>query len=368
MGIRTQLTSQELNQFGPLRINEQELIDEWYRFLTDGLHPDEIGELSPDEIGVFLDRTNELDQEHPLGPQTLPSDVRDRIHVLDWKDTSDSLELARLMATLRNRETNIDGFRKATEDAYRCLFREGYQPKPDTREFRTSVNIPFDQWVRTQVPVYQELSNLSLAMILRAALLPTFVMAQEAIDRNGGQSVPILPLKIARSHVGDRTKQPHIYTLNENYIPGLKLEGLIEVQQGRNIGIADPMLATAGSAVLLYLMMTNDGKNDVFASWKSFFVIGTYEGAIKLARACPRMHIYMISMDRLMNPMGYIIPGLGDAGDRLNGPDISGRDRDITALIKGYGSGMIDRYADAIHALYATSYKKCQKIFKDTKL
>ena len=79
--------------------------------------------------------------------------------------------------------------------------------------------------------------------------------------------------------------------------------------------LVDPMLATGGSACdAIKLLKARGCKNIKFMS-----IIGAPEGVSKVAEAYPDVNIYVSTLDRCLNEHGYILPGLGDAGDRLFG-------------------------------------------------
>ena len=79
--------------------------------------------------------------------------------------------------------------------------------------------------------------------------------------------------------------------------------------------LVDPMLATGGSACDAITKLKARGcKNIKFMS-----VIGAPEGVSRVAEAHPDVHIFVSTLDRCLNENGYILPGLGDAGDRLFG-------------------------------------------------
>jgi uracil phosphoribosyltransferase len=79
--------------------------------------------------------------------------------------------------------------------------------------------------------------------------------------------------------------------------------------------ILDPMLATGGSAVVATNFIKRRGcKNIRFMS-----IIAAPEGVRRMAEAHPDVKIYCGHLDQKLNSQGYILPGLGDAGDRLFG-------------------------------------------------
>ena len=79
--------------------------------------------------------------------------------------------------------------------------------------------------------------------------------------------------------------------------------------------VVDPMLATGGSACDAITMLKKRGCKNI----KFMGIIGAPEGVSRLAEAHPDVHIYVSTLDRQLNENGYILPGLGDAGDRLFG-------------------------------------------------
>ena len=79
--------------------------------------------------------------------------------------------------------------------------------------------------------------------------------------------------------------------------------------------LCDPMLATGGSACDAIELLKKRGCKNI----KFMAIIGAPEGVSKVAEAHPDVNIYVSTLDRCLNEHGYILPGLGDAGDRLFG-------------------------------------------------
>ncbi len=79
--------------------------------------------------------------------------------------------------------------------------------------------------------------------------------------------------------------------------------------------VLDPMLATGGSACAAINMLKKRGCKDI----RQMSIIAAPEGVEMLAKAHPDVKIYIAVLDRCLNENGYILPGLGDAGDRLFG-------------------------------------------------
>ena len=79
--------------------------------------------------------------------------------------------------------------------------------------------------------------------------------------------------------------------------------------------VVDPMLATGGSACDAITKLKERGCKQI----KFMAVIGAPEGVSRVAETHPDVHIFVSTLDRCLNENGYILPGLGDAGDRLFG-------------------------------------------------
>lgn len=79
--------------------------------------------------------------------------------------------------------------------------------------------------------------------------------------------------------------------------------------------LVDPMLATGGSAVAAVKMLEKQGITDI----RLICLVAAPEGVRTMHDACPDVPIYTAALDRQLNENGFILPGLGDAGDRLFG-------------------------------------------------
>jgi len=83
----------------------------------------------------------------------------------------------------------------------------------------------------------------------------------------------------------------------------------------REIIIVDPMLATGGSAVAAIDVLKKNGATSI----KLVNLVAAPEGIEEVQKYHPEVDIYVASVDEKLNDHGYIVPGLGDAGDRLYG-------------------------------------------------
>ena len=84
---------------------------------------------------------------------------------------------------------------------------------------------------------------------------------------------------------------------------------------GKTVLLLDPMLATGGSAAYAVEQLARAGAERIFL----LCVVAAPEGVQDLQRRFPLLHIVTASLDRELNPRRYILPGLGDFGDRLYG-------------------------------------------------
>jgi uracil phosphoribosyltransferase len=100
------------------------------------------------------------------------------------------------------------------------------------------------------------------------------------------------------------TLKPHVYYKK---LPKNLREALVIV--------VDPMLATGGSAVEAVRLVKDEGGEDV----RFLCLVAAPEGVRVFQETHPRVPIYAAAVDRELNDHGYILPGLGDAGDRLFG-------------------------------------------------
>jgi len=102
----------------------------------------------------------------------------------------------------------------------------------------------------------------------------------------------------------EETLEPHAYL---NKLPH-------DLDAGPVI-LVDPMLATGGSASAAISMLRKAGASDI----RMICLVAAPEGIERLRRDHPKVTIYAAALDEKLNDKGYIMPGLGDAGDRMYG-------------------------------------------------
>jgi len=83
----------------------------------------------------------------------------------------------------------------------------------------------------------------------------------------------------------------------------------------RDFFILDPMLATGGSAVAAVGALKEAGARRI----RFLCLVAAPEGVRRMLESHPEVPVFAAALDRELNKVGYILPGLGDAGDRLFG-------------------------------------------------
>jgi uracil phosphoribosyltransferase len=188
---------------------------------------------------------------------------------------------------LRKKETNPKEFRELVKELSALMVYEIFR---DTKLKEIEIETPID---KTKSYIIDE--DIAIVPILRAGI----VMAEGILDL------------IPQARVGyiGIYRDPNTLEPVEYYS---KLPTNIE---NSSVFVVDPMLATGGSASKA-ISVVKEAK-----AKKIFFVclISAPEGIEKIEHDHPDVKIYTIAIDQKLNSHGYIIPGLGDAGDRLFG-------------------------------------------------
>lgn len=193
------------------------------------------------------------------------------------------------IAILRNENTSMKEFRELIEEITTLMTFESL--REDVPVTECEVKTPLE--VCTQQVVKD--NSIAIVPILRAGLGMV----------NG---VHVLFPSARVGHIG-------LYRNEETLEPQEYYCKLPDGIEDMLVLVVDPMLATGGSACDAIAMLKKRGcKNIKFMS-----VIGAPEGVSRLAEAHPDVQIFVSTLDRCLNEKGYILPGLGDAGDRLFG-------------------------------------------------
>jgi len=106
-----------------------------------------------------------------------------------------------------------------------------------------------------------------------------------------------------------------IYRDEETLKPVPYFQKLVADMEARVALVVDPMLATGGSMIATIDLLKKRGCRQI----KVLVLVAAPEGIAALEQAHPDVELYMAAIDQKLNEKGYIIPGLGDAGDKLFG-------------------------------------------------
>lgn len=140
--------------------------------------------------------------------------------------------------------------------------------------------------------------GITLVPILRAGL--GFLPGVQAM-------IPNAPVSVLGLRRNETTLEPECY-----------YERMAEGLAGRTALVLDPMLATGGSAIAAIDRLKQAGCRRI----KGLFLVAAPEGIARLQAAHPDVPVYVAAIDRGLDAHGYILPGLGDAGDRLFGTPV----------------------------------------------
>jgi uracil phosphoribosyltransferase len=205
-----------------------------------------------------------------------------KLHIIDHPMIQHKLTI------MRKKETGAKDFRELLKEISLLM---GYEVTRD---------IPLED-VRIETPICpmtaKEVSGRKLAIvpILRAGL--GMVDGLESL-------IPVAKI----GHIG-------LYRNEETHKPVVYYCKLPEDIQERLVIVTDPMLATGGSACDAISMLKERGCTNI----RLMCLVGVQEGIEKVSREHPDVDIYIAAVDDHLNENAYIVPGLGDAGDRIFG-------------------------------------------------
>ena len=204
------------------------------------------------------------------------------IHVMDHPLVAHKLTI------MRDKDTSVKEFRELVSEIGMFIAYEATRDLPlTTKEVETPI-------CKAELPTLAG-KKFAVVPILRAGLgLVEGVLRMVPSARVG--------------HIGmfrdEETLEPHVYFC--------KMPSDIA---DRDILIVDPMLATGGSAAEAIAEMKKRGCKNI----KLMVLVAAPEGIECVRKAHPDVHIYAGAVDKCLNDRGYIVPGLGDAGDRIFG-------------------------------------------------
>jgi uracil phosphoribosyltransferase len=192
------------------------------------------------------------------------------------------------LSILRDRETSTRDFKQLVSEIAMLM---AYEATEDLATEPVEIETPLERMTGRQVSG----KKLTLVPILRAGLGMVEGIAQLIPSARVGH------IGLYRDH---DTLKPVDYYFK---IPAAEVE--------RDFYVLDPMLATGGSAVAAVGALKEAGARRI----RFLSVVAAPEGVRRMLSAHPDVRIFSAALDRQLNPQGYILPGLGDAGDRLFG-------------------------------------------------
>jgi uracil phosphoribosyltransferase len=192
------------------------------------------------------------------------------------------------LAILRDKTTNVRDFRSLCTEITMLMAFEAMRDLPLA-----------DATIETPLATAQVKrlagKKLALVAILRAGL----IMADGILNLVPSARV---------GHIG-------LYRDHETLEPVEYFKKLPSDIAERDVFVLDPMLATGGSAAAALTLLKREG----VSAPKLLCIIGAPEGVAAVHQEHPETHIILAALDERLNEIGYIMPGLGDAGDRIYG-------------------------------------------------
>jgi uracil phosphoribosyltransferase len=145
-----------------------------------------------------------------------------------------------------------------------------------------------------------------------------------SVDVIKGKKITVVPILRAGLGMMDgvldlipsaRVSVVGLYRNEETLEPVAYFQKFARHIEDRTAMVLDPMLATGGSLIATIDMLKEAGCKRI----KGLFLVAAPEGIAALQEKHPDVDIYVASIDEKLNEVGYIIPGLGDAGDKIFG-------------------------------------------------
>ncbi len=264
-------------------------------------------------------------------------------------------EVSRLIAKLRDVNTGRQEFVYYIQRAFELLFTLAYGGAGKSNKnyliVKTPVNIPVQNFAVHKIPnVDAAVSNTVMCVMLRGALLPSMILSKEIQEySSSGYLTPFALFKIKRDDSKSENTMEYVLDLDHSYFDLTQLDG-------KHLLFADPMNATGGSLVTVMKYLLEQGVHP--ASVKFFNVISALKGSLRVVRAIENITTYTLWMDPSLNERAYIMPGLGDAGDRINGTDEEGHPRDMLRLVADYGTNITGLYRSQLRIIEETVLRR----------
>jgi uracil phosphoribosyltransferase len=192
------------------------------------------------------------------------------------------------LGLIRRNDISTKDFRDLSSEIARLLTYEA------TKDLETE-RITIEGWAG---PVEVETikgKKITIVPILRAGI----GMMNGVIDM-----IPSAKVGVVGLYRNEKTLEPVRYYVK-----------LTSNMQERTALILDPMLATGGTLIATIDLLKEAGCRHI----KGLFLVAAPEGIRRLEKTHPDVEIYVAAVDEKLNDIGYILPGLGDAGDKIFG-------------------------------------------------
>lgn len=196
-----------------------------------------------------------------------------------------------LLTTLRNQQTSRPQFRIATEQIGMILATEA------------AVHVPI-----SKIPIKTPMAPTEGQAILGGIVLVPILRAGLAMMGPFMEFYPYAKVGFIGIKRDEETAEPYLYYSN-----------LPKIEPNDTVIVVDPMIATGGSGEMAIKLLIDAGANiDRFVY---VGIIAAQEGIDKIKQISPKIKITVAQIDPILDENKYIIPGLGDFGDRYFGTE-----------------------------------------------
>lgn len=196
------------------------------------------------------------------------------------------------LCTIRSKNTDTQGVRLAARKLTRILLYEATKNLPQTS---VEIETPLEKFTTQTI-------NPDITIIISPILRAGLIFTDEAVD--------ILPQATIR-HIGmyrdEKTLKP-VWYYNKVPMP-------VDKPESYYVYITDPMLATGNSLVEAIRLYTEKGIPE--SNICCVCMISAKEGIERVFKEFPAITLIVAAVDSHLNERGYIVPGMGDAGDRI---------------------------------------------------
>jgi uracil phosphoribosyltransferase len=332
---------------------DRESLSEMHELYDQVLEASRVLSSSQNESRLTAEKQRLIDLYNRMGDRMQEITAREpKINVYSFRTPSSVHgEASRLIAKLRDIRTQHSEFVYYIQRAYELLFNLAFADPANHQKnhliVTTPVTDPVQNYAVHKIPdVDSALENTVMCVMLRGALLPSMIMSKEIQEYTStGYVTPFALFRIQRDDRRHESDMEYILDLQRSYFD-------LESLNGKDLMLADPMNATGGSLVTIITYLDEQGVKPRSISF--FNVISALKGSLRIVRALPNATVYTVWMDPVLNDKAYILPGLGDAGDRLNGSDLPDHPRNIIQLIADYGSTISSLYRSQVREIERT--------------